>query len=113
MVLSFPLVGEDHPLRQRATGILFKSAILSMLLHALFAGGRMYVANRFPPDVEFENGYVVPIDLQPVPNFDPAPPIHVKLVVPEILIPDATPEPVPYNPIEFDTISSSGPSDPS
>src|SRR5678815_3263678 len=35
MVLSFPLVGEDHPLRRHAAGILFKSALLSMFLHGL------------------------------------------------------------------------------
>jgi protein TonB len=99
MVLSFPLVGEDHPLRRHAAGILFKSALLSMLLHGLFAGGRMFVANQFPPQVEFErDGYVRPFIEQPRPIIDPPKiPVPVKPVAMPPF-PDAIPDPVPYDP---------------
>ncbi|HET9886387.1 MAG TPA: TonB family protein [bacterium] len=99
MVLSFPLVGEDHPLRRHAAGILFKSALLSMFLHAVFAGGRMFVAGLFPPQVEFvKPGFITPILLQPHPiHEEPRIPIRVP-TVPVTAPPDAIPEPVRFDP---------------
>jgi protein TonB len=99
MVLSFPLVGEDHPLRQHAAGILFKSALLSMMLHGIFAGGRIFVANLLPVDVEFEIQPQGPpvIDFVPVPDFEPKIPVPVA-TVPMPAFPDGIPDPVPFEP---------------
>jgi TonB family protein len=98
MVLSFPLVGEDHPLRQHAAGILFKSALLSMMLHGIFAGGRIFIAHRFPPAVEFEAyTHINPIFVEPVPDFEEKIPIPVKPVSMPVF-PEAIPDPVPFDP---------------
>jgi len=105
MVLPFPLLGEEHPLRQHATGVLLKSALLSIVLHLLLAGGRIFVADRWATHDEFEgHTYVVPFDIQPAPDFEPTIVVPVRHnPVPWFSRPDAIPEPVPYDPeIEWD-----------
>ena len=114
MVLSFPLVGEDHPLRRHAMGILFKSALLSMMLHGLFAGGRLFIANRFPA-VEFEDRtYVRPFIVDNPPEIEePKVPVPVKPVPLPSVNPDGIPDPVSFvDPqIETDPAAFPGASD--
>ena len=115
MVLSFPLVGEDHPLRQHATGILFKSALLSMLLHALFAGGRIYVAQPISTQtLNSKAAMSFPLILQPVPDFDPVPSVLCKTSCSRGLHSgrDSRAGPLRSRSSSI-AVSSSGPSDPS